>query len=65
MGLCSARSYSSGTGNNCVEVADLTHTAHRAVAVRESHDPDAPIVLIAPERFAALVEGVRDGRLTT
>lgn len=58
-------SYSSGSGNNCVEVADLTHTAHRTVAVRDSKNPDGPVVVLGPECFAALVEGVRDGRLTT
>ncbi|NSC22252.1 DUF397 domain-containing protein [Streptomyces albus subsp. chlorinus] len=56
-------SYSSGSGNNCVEIADLTHTAHRVVAIRDSKNPEGPIVLIEPERFAALVEGVRGGRL--
>ncbi|MFI1191629.1 DUF397 domain-containing protein [Streptomyces californicus] len=57
-------SYSSGSGNNCVEVADLTHTAHRAVAIRDSKDPSGPVLLIEPERFAALIGGVRDGRFT-
>lgn len=57
-------SYSSGSGNNCVEVADLTHTAHHAVALRDSKNPDSPVVLTGPECFAALIEGVRDGSLS-
>ncbi|MEV7869211.1 DUF397 domain-containing protein [Streptomyces sp. NPDC088124] len=58
-------SYSSGSGNNCVEVADLTHTAHRAIAIRDSKTPRGPVLLVGPERFAALVDGVRDGHFTT
>jgi hypothetical protein len=57
-------SYSSGSGNNCVEVADLTHTVHHAVAIRDSKNPDGPVLLIEPERFAALVESVSNGSLT-
>ncbi|MEU4656832.1 DUF397 domain-containing protein [Streptomyces sp. NPDC023723] len=56
--------YSSGSGNNCVEVADLTHTAHRAVAVRDSKNASGSVLLIGPEPFAALVDGIRDERIT-
>ena len=56
-------SYSNGTGNNCVEIADLARTSHRAVAIRDSKNPDGPALLIEPECFAAFVADVRDGRL--
>jgi Domain of unknown function (DUF397) len=54
-------SYSNGAGNNCVEVADLTGTAHGAVAIRDSKDPSGPALLIAPEAFAAFIGAVREG----
>lgn len=38
----------SGSGNNCVEVADLRATEHQAVAVRDSKNPDGA----APRRSA-------------
>ncbi|MFB7463083.1 DUF397 domain-containing protein [Streptomyces sp. NPDC056224] len=56
-------SYSDGAGNNCVEVADLTATAYAGIAIRDSKDPQGAALLIAPSSFAAIVEGVRSGRL--
>jgi Domain of unknown function (DUF397) len=47
-------SYSSGP-RQCVEVADLTATAYRAVAVRDSKDPTGPALLISPAAFADFV----------
>ncbi|MFK0173969.1 DUF397 domain-containing protein [Streptomyces sp. NPDC090306] len=56
-------SYSSGSGNNCMEIADLTHTAHRAVAIRDSKRPSGPVLLVGIEQFGALVAGVRNGHV--
>jgi hypothetical protein len=55
-------SYSGDTGNNCVEVAELTMTANCGVALRDSKNPDGPVLLLPPQPFAAFVEGVRGGR---
>ncbi|MFF4952518.1 DUF397 domain-containing protein [Streptomyces chattanoogensis] len=49
-------SYSSG-GDNCIEVANL-HALDQ-VAVRDSKDPDGPILAFSAPAFAAFVEGVR------
>lgn len=54
-------SYSNG-GGNCVEAADLTKTVYRAVAVRDSKDPDGPALLFTAEAFAAFVADARTGR---
>ncbi|MFJ2582729.1 DUF397 domain-containing protein [Kitasatospora aureofaciens] len=48
-------SYSGGSGNNCVEVADLTATSFEAMAIRDSKDPDGPAMLVTPEAFASFV----------
>jgi Domain of unknown function (DUF397) len=52
----------SGNGNNCVEIADLTATPHRAVAVRDSKDPDGPALLFGPGAFASFIADARAGR---
>ncbi|WP_307865317.1 DUF397 domain-containing protein [Streptomyces montanisoli] len=46
-----------------MEIADLTHTSTGAVAIRDSKNAGGPVLLIEPEHFAALVEGVRGGRI--
>jgi hypothetical protein len=53
-------SYSQETGNNCVEVADLSRTAQ--VAVRDSKDKAGPALLFPADAFTAFVDAVRDGR---
>lgn len=53
-------SYSSGSGNNCVEVADLTHTVHGAVAIRDSKNADGPALLFQPAPFAAFLRNTRN-----
>ena len=48
-------SYSGANGGNCVEVA----AAARAVAVRDSRDPEGPVLAFEPrawERFAGKVK---------
>lgn len=52
-------SYSSGSGNNCVEVANLVSTPYAAVAVRDSKTPAGPALLVSPAAFAAFVAHVR------
>lgn len=52
-------SYSSDTGGDCVEVADLT--AH--VAVRDSKNPGGPAFLTTPAAFTAFVAAAAEGRL--
>lgn len=49
----------SGSGNNCVEVADLSATPYQAVAVRDSKDPDGLALLLTPSGFADLVAFAR------
>ncbi|MFJ1936871.1 DUF397 domain-containing protein [Kitasatospora sp. NPDC088160] len=55
-------SYSGGSGNNCVEVADLTVTHFGAVAIRDSKDPAGPVLLMTPEAFTDLVAFARNSR---
>lgn len=48
-------SYSGANGGNCVEVA----AARRTIAVRDSKDPDGPMLAFGPrawERFATQVK---------
>ncbi|RKN07084.1 DUF397 domain-containing protein [Streptomyces radicis] len=51
-------SYSTGSGNNCVETADLTHTDHRAVAVRDSKRANGPALLVSPTSWAYFIDGL-------
>ncbi|MCD9875261.1 DUF397 domain-containing protein [Streptomyces guryensis] len=52
-------SYSDGAGNNCIEVADLTATAHAGIAIRDSKDPHGPALLIDPAPYMAFIQGIR------
>jgi hypothetical protein len=45
-------SYSGNTGGDCVEVADL---GAPGVAVRDSKEPEAGILTVSPEAYAAFV----------
>lgn len=49
-------SFSNGTGGDCVEVADLDR-GHRAV--RDSKDPNGPVLRFTPAEWAAFTAGVR------
>ncbi|MCM3884309.1 DUF397 domain-containing protein [Frankia sp. R82] len=51
-------SYSGGTGGNCVEVATLPDGGR---AVRDSKQPDGPVLSFTPTEWAAFVAGARDG----
>jgi hypothetical protein len=49
-------SYSGNGGGNCVEVArDLAH----AVAVRDSKDPDGPVLTVGRDEWARFIARVR------
>ncbi|MFD5109569.1 DUF397 domain-containing protein [Streptomyces cinereoruber] len=52
-------SYSSDTGGNCIEVADLA--AH--IAVRDSKNPEGPAFLATPAAFTAFVTAAAEGRI--
>ena len=52
----SARSNSSG--GNCVEVAPLPDGG---MAVRDSKDPDGPVLTFTAAEWAAFIGGVKDG----
>lgn len=47
-------SYSGGSTGNCVEVA----TANGGIAVRDSQNPDGPVLLLTPGQWAALARSV-------
>ncbi|MFH9246680.1 DUF397 domain-containing protein [Streptomyces lydicus] len=47
-------SYSDGTGNNCVEVADRLHT-HGDVLVRDSKDKSGPALRLTRDGWAGLL----------
>ncbi len=51
-------SRSNGGGGNCVERALL---ADGGWAIRDSKDPDGPILYFTPEEVAAFIGGVKDG----
>ena len=54
-------SYSGGNGGNCVEVArNLTGV----LAVRDSKDPDGPVLVFTLAEWRAFTAGVADGELT-
>jgi len=49
----------SGANNNCVEVAG---NLPRAVAVRDSKDPEGPRLVADSAEWGAFMAGVREGR---
>ncbi|MFG2250758.1 DUF397 domain-containing protein [Spirillospora sp. NPDC048823] len=51
-------SHSSGSEGQCVEVAAL---ASQMVAMRDSKDPDGPMLSIAPSAWVSLLRGIRTG----
>ncbi|MFF2780040.1 DUF397 domain-containing protein [Streptomyces sp. NPDC058052] len=52
-------SYSGPDGGDCVEVAELA--AH--VAVRDSKDPEGPVLLAGAAAFTAFVRAAAEGRV--
>ncbi|MEX5709935.1 DUF397 domain-containing protein [Parafrankia sp. FMc6] len=51
------KSSHSATQTNCVEISRVPD----GVAVRDSKDPDGPVLLFTPGEWAAFLAGVRDG----
>jgi Domain of unknown function (DUF397) len=47
----------SGADGNCVEIASTVGK----IAVRDSKDPDGPILVYTPTEFSAFLEGARNG----
>lgn len=52
-------SHSEGTGNNCVEVADLTNTTRSAIAIRDSKQPNGPAMLVTPAGWTSFITTVK------
>ncbi|MDJ0344959.1 DUF397 domain-containing protein [Streptomyces sp. H10-C2] len=52
-------SYSNGSGGECVEAAPL----HGGAAVRDSKDPDGPVLRFSPDAWASFIRSVREGGL--
>ncbi|RSO13706.1 DUF397 domain-containing protein [Streptomyces sp. WAC 06783] len=51
-------SYSSN-GGACIEVATNLTTTHGVVPVRDSKDPNGPVLTLSPEAWAGLVKFAR------
>lgn len=51
-------SHSGGGGGQCVEVADLPGGG---VAVRDSKDPDGPMLIFTLAEWRAFIGGAKDG----
>lgn len=54
------KSSRSGSTGNCVEVAD---NLADVVAVRDSKDPEGPVLVVTPRAFGAFTTAVRAGEL--
>jgi Domain of unknown function (DUF397) len=52
-------SWSSGNGGTCVEVA---RNLPGAVAVRDSKDPDGPMLTFTPDEWVAFTAGIKTGQ---
>jgi hypothetical protein len=51
--------YSSSTGQNCVEVAI---NLRGIIAMRDSKDPDGPQLIVSASEWQTFAAGIRDGR---
>jgi Domain of unknown function (DUF397) len=51
-------SWSGGNGGDCVEVA---RNLPGAVAVRDSKDPDGPMLTFTPDEWVAFTAGIKTG----
>jgi len=49
----------SGNSGNCVEVADLG----QAVAVRDSKEPEGPVLVMSSEEWLLTIRRIRQGNL--
>jgi hypothetical protein len=57
-GLAWVKSSLSLANGNCVEVAGLPDGG---IGVRDSRDPDGPVLRLTPDEWRAFLGGVRDG----
>ncbi|MCP9951561.1 DUF397 domain-containing protein [Actinomadura madurae] len=53
-------SHSASNGGDCVELADATGTVADAVAVRDSKDPDGPVLLLTRAALRTAVQSATD-----
>ena len=51
------KAQASGANGNCVEIASTVGK----IAMRDSKDPDGPILVYTPTEFSAFLEGARGG----
>ena len=58
-GLAWQKSSRSNPSGNCVELAELPDGA--GVAVRNSRDPDGPVLVYTEHEIAAFIAGAKDG----
>jgi Domain of unknown function (DUF397) len=56
-GLAWLKAQSSGANGQCVEIA----SAAGKIAIRDSKDPDGPILVYTPGEFRAFLDGARNG----
>ena len=55
-------SYSGSNGGDCVELADAAGAVADAVAVRDSKDPDGPVLLVTRAALRIAVDSARATR---
>jgi hypothetical protein len=48
----------SGNEGNCVEVRDLDGS----IGIRDSKNPEGPVLTVSPDRWTAFVAAIKDGR---
>ncbi|NJQ06085.1 DUF397 domain-containing protein [Streptomyces lonarensis] len=49
----------SGNGGNCIEVATNLVATHGTIPVRDSKNPDGPVLELSATAFAAFINGVK------
>ncbi len=54
-------SYSNGTGGDCCEVAPLPDGGR---ALRDSKNPDGPLLLLSKQAWRGLVQGIKAGQFS-
>ncbi|MBO2466161.1 DUF397 domain-containing protein [Actinomadura violacea] len=54
--------HSASNGGNCVELADAAGAVADAVAVRDSKDPDGPVLLVTRAALRSAVDSARATR---
>jgi len=55
------KSTRSNNGGNCVEVATNLLTEYGKIFVRDSKNPNGPVLAFTPAEWTAFTGGVRDG----